>query len=362
MPTSEWRTQPLKSTEGQRLRSFSGELFLFLFFHWRIHNTKEANSSTAVDGMADKGSASQDERAEMTIDTPLPLPVDPPPQIVIPNAPLQVADEPQLEIPVATFVGDGIVESANNGLSPNPTMCRVVAPATLAGGFSFEATVDGIDFMVVVPEGGVIQGQAFQVPYPVPAVPPMAVALTPLEIWTPTSNVPTGRWRNSLWSCCQVVRTGMFWQGFFCPLLLLGQVLTRNKLNVFGMPSAAYRVTFERIVMIGVGYCLGSIALAAFVTIFPPVSAPETSLVAFGFLVIVSAIAANTRIEMRRRYQIPVECCHGCNGRCDDLCCGIWCSCCIIIQMARHTHSEVDYPYVCCTSTGLTKEDAAGTV
>ena len=311
--------------------------------------------------MADKGLTSQDEDVEMTIDTPLPLPVDPPPSTVGRNQLLQAVTDlpPQVEIPVATLVGDGNVESANNGVPPNRSMCTVVAPATLDAGFSFEVSVNGIDFTVVVPDGGVIEGQAFQVPYPVPDAPQMAVAFSPLEIGALMSNVPTGHWRNSMWSCCQVVQTGMFWQGFCCPLLLLGQVLTRNKLNEFGMPSTAYRVTFERIVKIGIAYFIGSLLIAAFVTILPPVS---TAPLGLGCLVIVAAIAANARFEMRRRYRLPVECCHGRNGRCDDLCCGIWCSCCIIIQMARHTHSEVDYPYVCCTSTGLTKEDASATV
>ena len=44
---------------------------------------------------------------------------------------------------------------------------RVVAPATLAEGYSFEAIVDGRMFIVMVPEGGVKEGQEFEVPYPV---------------------------------------------------------------------------------------------------------------------------------------------------------------------------------------------------
>jgi hypothetical protein len=36
----------------------------------------------------------------------------------------------------------------------------------LAKGFAFEATVDGNTFVVVFPEGGIKEGQEFEVPYP----------------------------------------------------------------------------------------------------------------------------------------------------------------------------------------------------
>jgi Cys-rich protein (TIGR01571 family) len=286
----------------------------------------------------------------MTVDTPLPVAVDPPPQIVV---------------PIAVLIDEVAVESENNNLhlrQPAPTICTVVAPATLEAGFLFLATVDGIEFSVVVPEGGVTEGHAFQVPYPVSALASMErpVSVTPLEISAPSSNILTGRWRNDLWSCFQVSHTGMFWQGWCCTMLLLGQVLTRNKLNVFGLPSVAYKDTFRRIVAIWVGCVLVFVSITTVLNLLAP--ARQAVPIMFGCFILIPVITANARYEMRRRYQLPVKCCQKFNGRCDDLCCGIWCSCCVIIQMARHTHPLVDYRYVCCSATGLTPEDAAATI
>jgi len=50
---------------------------------------------------------------------------------------------------------------------PNPTtMVKVFSPSTLPEGASFDAVVDGIVFKATVPAGGVREGQSFQVPHP----------------------------------------------------------------------------------------------------------------------------------------------------------------------------------------------------
>jgi hypothetical protein len=41
----------------------------------------------------------------------------------------------------------------------------------------------------------------------------------------------------------------------------------------------------------------------------------------------------------------------------DDCCCAFWCDCCVVIQLARHTHDHRDYPYQLCTTTGLDRND-----
>ena len=57
------------------------------------------------------------------------------------------------------------------------------------------------------------------------------------------------------------------------------------------------------------------------------------------------------RGEMRRRHEIPGDCCgDGCLG---DCCCAYWCSCCTVIQMHRHTHDEYQHRYVLGSKTGL---------
>ena len=56
-----------------------------------------------------------------------------------------------------------------------------------------------------------------------------------------------------------------------------------------------------------------------------------------------------TRSLVREKYSIPEENCVGC----EDCCCGFFCNCCVIAQMARHTADYDTYPAACCTKTGL---------
>jgi len=153
----------------------------------------------------------------ITVETPLPQAVDPPPQdMTTPLSPPETTILPVATLmdnfPVATFVSNGTTRRAaaadggggsaggdddeeHTGLgSSSPSdrrMCTVVAPATLEAGFVFEATVDGIDFSVTVPEGGVVEGQRFQVPYPGPTT-TTTRGTTPLLIsgltWCPLRN------------------------------------------------------------------------------------------------------------------------------------------------------------------------------
>jgi hypothetical protein len=55
-----------------------------------------------------------------------------------------------------------------------------------------------------------------------------------------------------------------------------------------------------------------------------------------------------TRENVRVRYQIPEERCHGC----EDICCSLWCSPCVAAQLMRHTGEYENYPGVCCSETG----------
>lgn len=45
-----------------------------------------------------------------------------------------------------------------------------------------------------------------------------------------------------------------------------------------------------------------------------------------------------------------------CGERLEDCACMIFCGCCSLIQMARHTHNDKEYPGFCCTTTGLEGE------
>jgi Cys-rich protein (TIGR01571 family) len=56
-----------------------------------------------------------------------------------------------------------------------------------------------------------------------------------------------------------------------------------------------------------------------------------------------------TRENMRAKYSIPEEKCIGC----EDVCCSMWCSCCVVAQMARHTGEYETYKGSACSETGM---------
>mmetsp|Transcript_36848 Transcript_36848/g.88879 ORF Transcript_36848/g.88879 Transcript_36848/m.88879 type:complete len:345 (+) Transcript_36848:195-1229(+) len=153
--------------------------------------------------------------------------------------------------------------------SPAPTNVQVIAPATLDAGYTFDAMYEGATFTVVVPDGGVIKGQRFIVPF---APPPAAAVITDaVAVAVPAgrvgdkpqsgrSGIPTGIWRDGLCDCC---RFGPCHPHFLCALwfqpLLLGQVLTRMKMTWLGQRAVAtsatsqdgrWRYTFRNIVLL----------------------------------------------------------------------------------------------------------------
>ncbi len=273
------------------------------------------------------------------------------PEITV-DTPIAVSVEPPIETNFVATPVDAIAD-ATSSLQKPPT-CTVFAPATLEAGYTFPAQVDGIDFLVTIPDGGVTEGQSFQVPYPQirqnVAPPSGSYSENNVAVLSTTAvaphHIPMGKWRNDICDCCEVVHTGIFWQGLCCTPLLLGQVMTRSKLNALGFPSPSYQSTFCILASIWAGYLAFSLLISV-------LDSQSFIIVWFVFFTI---ITATTRFALRNRYQIPVKCCHGCGGKCDDLCCGLWCGCCATIQMARHTHPHNDFQYYCCSPTGLAQE------
>ncbi len=67
------------------------------------------------------------------------------------------------------------------------------------------------------------------------------------------------------------------------------------------------------------------------------------------WFVFVLVLITKTRQHIRAKYSIPEKECKGC----EDCCCGFWCGCCTIAQMARHTADYENYAARCCSETGL---------
>ena len=221
---------------------------------------------------------------------------------------------------------------------------RVVAPATLAEGFSFEATVDGNTFVVVVPEGGVKEGQEFEVPYPeVLDDDDKDKEEVSVEEVEDDSYVPHGKWRTTLCSCCDVVTQATFWMGFFLTPILIAQIMTRLKLTWRGREGTPEEaaMSFNRV-------AITFIATLFFFNI--PILGWIVPLIFIGYMIYAGMYMRN---YMRRLYEIPAGVLGACGEYTDDCCCMFWCSCCSVIQMARHTHDDKEYPGTCCTTNGL---------
>ena len=224
---------------------------------------------------------------------------------------------------------------------------RVVAPATLAEGYSFEATVDGKTFVVMVPEGGVKEGQEFEVPYPVEEKLTMDESEEEVDKEEEESvpraehNVPRGQWRTTLCSCFDVVTQATFWMAFFCSPIFLAQIMTRLKLSSRGRDEGPEEaaMTFNRVVM--------TLVVTLFFAYIPFVG-PIVSLFYCLYMLYVGVV---TRRYMRQQYEIPPTRFLG--NYLEDWCCMIGCCCCSTIQMARHAHDDKEYPGLCCTTDGL---------
>lgn len=268
---------------------------------------------------------------------------------------------------------------------------RVVAPATLEENFSFDVLLDGKPFTVVVPAGGVAEGEEFEVPYPceeydgdgddnaadgnraimdedddLPLPPTMSNSSDEDERSTEESDrlgAPYGRFRVSLCSCCDVLTQATFWMALCCFPVLLAQVLTRLRLkwngqeiereqddDDFTCSDKQYKekeseeenaMTFNKVVLAFVGVlALGHIPLVGSLIVF------------IFYMVSMVWIGGNLRRYVRQRYKIPKRC-SMCPGNTEDRCTMFFCGCCAMIQIARHTHNDKEYPGYCCTTTGL---------
>jgi Cys-rich protein (TIGR01571 family) len=275
---------------------------------------------------------------------------------------------------------------------------RVLAPATLQEGYQFDVTLHDRrqPFTVTVPKGGVVEGQEFEIPLPAVGVAKSSSSheTAPYsrddeddvdqededrEIHDEkncehgndpdgsevnaasrkgdsdyqygdddddNAKPPTGKWRRSLCGCCGVLTQATFWMGTICTPILVGQLLTRLQLDWRGHEtddSDTRAMTFNRIVMSAI-----AVLLLGYIPVVGSV------VVLLYWVGVVVYVGTNLRTHMRRKYRIQAPCCaRMCDGRCNDGLTMLLCGCCATIQMARHTHSDLEYPGYCCTTTGL---------
>mmetsp|Transcript_15776 Transcript_15776/g.23901 ORF Transcript_15776/g.23901 Transcript_15776/m.23901 type:complete len:278 (+) Transcript_15776:107-940(+) len=264
-----------------------------------------------------------------------------------------------------------LLEKSEKGQDERNELVQVIAPADLREGYQFEAEANGRKFMVVVPPGGVKEGQQFTVKSPMH--PP------------PKNDRPTGSWKDGILACFKhgCCHSHLCLSCCCCPLAL-AQVMTRMRLTWMGnrgsMPHAAK--TFRRVASIFFLFVLAILALdiASFM-LFPQLSemrdisemndmnfqdyysqqnfwdnAPMGALVLYYskcflqilFCLYMLLLTCKTRRAVRETSDIPASCCG-----CDDFCCSILCGCCTTMQMMRHTADYNQHQGKCCTKTGL---------
>jgi len=231
---------------------------------------------------------------------------------------------------------------------------KVVAPSDLNEGYEFDAKVDGKVIKVVVPEGGVKEGEEFMVPF-------AAIGSTgPREF------------KHSLCSCCETCPCPCLW-AFCCyfDVIFLGQILQRMKLNFLGQPTSEQptseqpsgkRNTCTIFLLIWIViFTIQGIAGATTSRIddeggaddgsivYPPgyYIIVATNVIISTFLTVAATLARN---HLRKKKNIEGICCKG-DGCLDDCCCVYWCGPCTNIQMHRETAGHEVFDLT--TQTGL---------
>jgi len=219
-------------------------------------------------------------------------------------------------------------------------LVSVTVPSAMKEGAEFQATYDGVEFPVTVPPGGVEEGQTIQVPF------------------TGTS----GKWKDDLFAC---TRYGIFHPSFVlsccCPLILLGQVLTRLKLNwkaEEGTSAAEWTKTFTYAVRATIIFFLIDMFFTPTIDvdedgmITSSGDNPINSLSKFIYTVYMVYILFRVRKLVRESNKIPEKHCTECSG-CEDFLCAFCCGCCTLSQLARQTTDYDDEEAAYFTENGI---------
>jgi len=231
-----------------------------------------------------------------------------------------------------------------------PVKVHIIAPSTLPEGYAFEVEVGAPGakrtISVEVPEGGVEEGQVFLVPIP-----------DDFSVGEPRVNVPTGQWKDGPFD---VMNAGPCHSSLWCAVcftqLAMAQVMQRLRLNWLGeaAPDTASKNTFKVVLTLVLCYTVFTVALemaeasAGYYQV--PAWIPVLRFIGGVLFTIYSIFSLmKTRENVRAKYSIPEQQCHGM----EDLCCSMWCSCCVTAQMARHTGEYETYNGKFCSETGM---------
>ena len=183
------------------------------------------------------------------------------------------------------------------------------------------------------PPGGVEEGQSFTVPW----YPPSALS----------KSGPVGAWKDDICSCFAygIFHPHLCLAWWFSPLAL-AHVMVRMRLDWCGSQDtlASSASTFTRVLILSLGYMI-------FMYVLPSFGIIKGFQLAFWFYMIIAII--RTRQAIRSKYAIPEQSFPGC----EDAVCAVYCGCCTIMQMSRHTADYDTYEAQCCSEDGLPSND-----
>ena len=132
----------------------------------------------------------------------------------------------------------------------------------------------------------------------------------------------------------------------------MGQVMQRLRLDWLGRQTTELKAsnTFKVCAVLFVAYTIYTFYLDIMSKyVYSSIEYFFRTLGQAVFLLWTVYALSNTRAFVRAKYQIPEEVCPGC----EDVCCALFCQCCTVAQIARHTGQHEEYPSVCISETGL---------
>mmetsp|Transcript_11217 Transcript_11217/g.21379 ORF Transcript_11217/g.21379 Transcript_11217/m.21379 type:complete len:325 (-) Transcript_11217:73-1047(-) len=280
------------------------------------------------------------------------------------------SSSPEMEL--GSTAASVVVPVASTQIRP---AVEVVAPVDMAAGFRFPVTLGMQVLQVQVPEGGtgVVAGQRF--------------AAWVISEQNDTTMMLDGEpaavgWRDGFFRCFKYgVCHPMLCLACWCTPCVLGQVMTRAKLDILANPrwppteTTVFWTPFKFLWALTAAYIFMRGITEAIIDYkvdsnnnddkdtedtgddtdddeYP--SWAET-LIFFRFLVFLSfaifilILMIKTRQFVRKKDHIPAETC----GAMEDCCVSFFCPCCTVCHLARHTNDYDRYSARCCTDTGL---------
>ena len=139
-------------------------------------------------------------------------------------------------------------------------------------------------------------------------------------------------------------------------IVAMAQLLQRLRFNWLGeaAPEAATKHTFKVVITLCLCYLIFTLCLEVAEYTFNYDTVPTWIVItrfAGGMAFTIYSIYSLMRLRenVRAKYSIPTDRC----GGAEDMCCSMWCSCCVVSQIARHTGEYETYKGSLCSETGM---------